>query len=124
MQKSSLTERLQRLIQSDICDAETVEEHRVELMELAQFVASPEALRRQKRFFRALADEKRLLLLRLLGIRAMCVCELAIALNTSPPNLSHHLKILENEDIVKRIKKGKWVFYSIVPNQILDIMLQ
>ena len=124
MEKSSLTERLQRLIQSDICDAETVEEHRVELMELAQFAASPQALRHQKRFFRALADEKRLLLLRLLGIRAMCVCELAIALNTSPPNLSHHLKILENEDIVKRIKKGKWVFYSIVPNQILDIILQ
>ncbi|MHA2407949.1 MAG: ArsR/SmtB family transcription factor [Candidatus Ranarchaeia archaeon] len=124
MQESSLTERLRRLIQSDMCDAENVEEHQKELLELAQFVAPPGELKQQTRFFKALADEKRLQILKLLGIREMCVCELSIALNVSQPNLSHHLKILENEDIVSRRKKGKWVFYSIIKNPILEILLQ
>jgi ArsR family transcriptional regulator len=107
-----------------MCDAENVEEHQKELLELAQFVAPPGELKQQTRFFKALADEKRLQILKLLGIREMCVCELSIALNVSQPNLSHHLKILENEDIVSRRKKGKWVFYSIIKNPILEILLQ
>jgi ArsR family transcriptional regulator len=60
-----------------------------------------------------LADEKRLKILRLLTFREMCVCELTAALNLTQPNLTHHVKKLENADLVEHEKRGKWVYYSI-----------
>ena len=81
-------------------------------------------IKRVTAHIKALADEKRLRILKLLGIRDMCVCELSAALEASQPNLSHHLRILENENIILRIQKGKWAFYSIVKNPILDIILE
>jgi ArsR family transcriptional regulator len=43
----------------------------------------------------------------------MCVCELITALSMTQPTTSHHLRILEEADLVKSRKEGKWVFYSL-----------
>jgi ArsR family transcriptional regulator len=122
MQPSKIDERLRRLVKSDVCNADNARQYKDELMELADSVATPEELRRRSRYFKALSDEKRLRILKLLGIRDMCVCELSIALNVSQPNLSHHLKILENEMIVERMKRGKWVYYSLRDDVVLQIL--
>ena len=119
MQRSHIDERLRRLVESDVCNADNAEQYKDELIELADSVATPKELRRLSRYFKALSDEKRLRILKLLGIRDMCVCELSIALNVSQPNLSHHLKILENEEIVEHMKKGKWVYYSLSDDLVL-----
>ena len=52
-------------------------------------------------------------MLALLSIREMCVCELITALSLTQPTTSHHLKILEDADLVQSRKEGKWVFYGI-----------
>ncbi len=115
---------LQRLVESDICQAENVEEYKEELMQLAGEVADIETLKKQGRFFKALSDEKRLIILRLLRVREMCVCELMIALDMTQPNLSHHLRILENEGLVNRTKKGKWVYCSLANRKIVENMIK
>jgi ArsR family transcriptional regulator len=65
------------------------------------------------RSFQALADEKRLRVLELLGGGELCVCELAEALGVSQPLLSFHLRTLRDAGLVSARKKGRWVHYSL-----------
>jgi ArsR family transcriptional regulator len=109
---SDLEERLQRLVESDMCGAINAEQHREELKGIAGHLVKTE-IRDKSRFFKALSDEKRLSIVKLLSVRDMCICELMIALEMSQPNLSHHIKILENAGIVERLKRGKWVFCTL-----------
>jgi len=39
------------------------------------------------------------------------------------PTTSHHLKILEEADLVKSRKEGKWVFYSLANPKLIDQLL-
>jgi ArsR family transcriptional regulator len=65
------------------------------------------------RSFQALADEKRLRVLELLGSGELCVCDLAEALGVSQPLLSFHLRTLRDAGLVSARKKGRWVHYSL-----------
>jgi DNA-binding transcriptional ArsR family regulator len=110
----NVNQRLKRLTETDLCQAEVAEEYRKELLQLADDAANAETAKKKSRFFKALSDEKRLRIVKLLMVKEMCVCELMICLDMTQPNLSHHIQILENVDIVKRTKKGKWVYCSLV----------
>ena len=63
--------------------------------------------------FKALSDENRIRILKLLHNGEMCACKLLDALNISQPTLSHHMKILCDARIVNGRKEGKWMHYSI-----------
>ena len=62
---------------------------------------------------KALSDPNRVMLLKLLQKREMCVCEIRAALGIAQPTASKHLKILENAGLVGRKKEGLWVNYSL-----------
>jgi ArsR family transcriptional regulator len=113
MSKRAAEKRLERLAKSGLRSCENVSEHVSDLRELAAKTAEPAVLKRQTRMFKALADETRLKVLRLLARREMCVCEVMAALDLTQPTASHHLGILENAGLVKGRKDGKWVFYSL-----------
>ena len=114
MSKTDADKRLARLVRSSVCPGEDAAKYAKELKDLANRTADKELSKRQSRFFKALADETRVRILRLLTLREMCVCEIMVALNLTQPTASHHLGILEKEGIIKRRKEGKWVFYAIV----------
>jgi ArsR family transcriptional regulator len=122
MAKPRMNKRLNRLIKSGICPAEDALEYADELKQLADKVAAIEIVDRQSRFFKALADETRLRILRLLAVREMCVCEVMVALDLTQPTASHHLGLLENAGLVKDRKDGKWVFYSVANPELLGNM--
>ena len=63
--------------------------------------------------FKALGDENRIQILKLLRNGEKCACKLLDALNISQPTLSHHMKILCDAGIVKGRKEGKWTHYSM-----------
>ena len=113
MSKTDADKRLARLVKSCVCPTEDASMYAKELRDLAHKMASKESAKKQSRFFKALADESRIRILRLLMLREMCVCEIMVALNLTQPTASHHLGILEKEGIIKRRKEGKWVFYAI-----------
>ncbi|KON33310.1 hypothetical protein AC477_01670 [miscellaneous Crenarchaeota group-1 archaeon SG8-32-1] len=71
-----------------------------------------------------MSDEKRIRILKLLAVREMCVCELMIALDATQPNLSHHLKILENQGFVNRRKEGKWAYYSLTNAKAIERLIK
>ena len=63
--------------------------------------------------FKALSDENRIRILRLLKGGEKCACKLLEELNISQPTLSHHMKILCDAGIVSGRREGKWTHYSI-----------
>ena len=121
----NIDKRLKRLTETDFCQAEAAEEYRKELLQLADKAADPETTKKSSKFFKALSDEKRLGIVKLLRAKdEMCICELMICLNMTQPNLSHHIQILENVGIVNRAKKGKWVYCSLADKKLVDNMIE
>ena len=110
---SKIDKRLERLTESGICSCEKASEYMGELKELATKIISKEDAAKKSKFFKALGDSTRLKILGLLAIKEMCVCEVMVALELTQPTASHHLRILENVDLVTDRKEGKWVFYSL-----------
>jgi len=113
-------ERLRRLVESGVCQTEDASKYGEELRQIADLVADADEAKERSRFFKALADEKRLRILGLLGVREMCVCEIMVALGLTQPNASHHLGILENVGLIKRRKRGKWAYFSIADTKLLE----
>ena len=89
----NVNQRLKRLTETEMCQAEVAEEYRKELLQLAEDVAEAETAKKKSRFFKALSDEKRLRIVKLLMVKEMCVCELMICLDMSQPNLSDHKEL-------------------------------
>lgn len=113
------SESLQRLISSGKCECCNLDDYVDKLEGLAERVADVKEARLRGRYFKALGDENRQRILGLLAVREMCVCELILALKMTQPTTSHHLKILEDAEVIKSRKDGKWVFYSISdPNRV------
>ena len=63
--------------------------------------------------FKALSDENRIRILKLLRNGEKCACKLLEELNISQPTLSHHMKILCDSGLVTGRREGKWTHYSI-----------
>lgn len=65
------------------------------------------------KIIKALADENRLAILKLLQNSEKCACVLLEELNITQPTLSHHMKILCDSGLVSSCKDGKWIHYSL-----------
>jgi len=63
--------------------------------------------------FRALSDETRIRILKVLLGRECCVCEVMQALDISQSRASRNLGILEDSGFVKARRDGLWVVYAI-----------
>ena len=63
--------------------------------------------------FKALSDENRIRILKLLRNGEKCACKLLEELNISQPTLSHHMKILCDSGLVTGRREGKWTHYAI-----------
>ena len=70
------------------------------------------------RRFAALADPVRLRLVSLLATAeggAVCACDLVEPVGKSQPTVSHHLKVLADAGLVTSEKRGRNVWYGVVP---------
>lgn len=63
--------------------------------------------------FKALSDPTRLRILDTLGAQTLCVGALAHRLRTTHSAVSQHLRILRDAGLVKGVKRGYWVHYSL-----------
>ena len=62
--------------------------------------------------FQALADERRVAVMRLLGESELCVCDLVEIFDIEYSKLSYHLKKLKNADLVSADRDGNYVTYQ------------
>jgi len=63
--------------------------------------------------FKALSDETRIRILKVLLERECCVCEVMQALDISQSRASRNLGILEDAGFVRSRRDGLWIVYSI-----------
>jgi ArsR family transcriptional regulator, arsenate/arsenite/antimonite-responsive transcriptional repressor len=69
--------------------------------------------------FAALADPVRLRLLSLIAAAGeICSCELMEPLGKSQPTISHHTRVLSEAGLITGEKRGRWVWWSIVPDRL------
>ena len=62
---------------------------------------------------KALSDETRLRILKVLEHGELCVCDIVAAIDASQPKISFHLATLKAAGIVKDRREGKWMLYTI-----------
>ncbi len=66
---------------------------------------------------KALSDENRLRIIKMLEKRDICVCEFQEVLGLSQPAVSHHLKVLGNAGVVDYRKEGLFVSYRLAEEE-------
>ena len=72
--------------------------------------------------FAALADPVRLRLLSLIAAAGeVCSCDLLGPLDRSQPTVSHHTKVLADAGLIAGEKRGRWVWWSIVPARVTEL---
>ncbi len=62
---------------------------------------------------KALGDETRARIVGILGVRALCVCELMAALGFSQATVSDHVRILVDAGLLTASKQSYWTVYSV-----------
>jgi ArsR family transcriptional regulator len=71
------------------------------------------------RGFAALADPVRLRLLSLIAASGdVCSCDLLEPLGKSQPTVSHHTKALADAGLIAGDKRGRWVYWNVVPERV------
>ncbi len=76
-------------------------------------------------YFKALSNETRLLIIEFLSKGEQCACDIVPHTKKSQPNVSLHLKKLEETGILKSRKEGTRVLYKIADpkiHKLLDLM--
>ena len=75
-------------------------------------------------FFSVFSDYTRVKILTALAISELCVTDLSRILDINQTTLSHQLRFLKSAGIVKCVRQGKIIFYSLVDESINDVILK
>jgi ArsR family transcriptional regulator len=72
--------------------------------------------------FGALGDPARLRMLSLIASQEeVCSCALEEPLGRSQPTISHHTRILAEAGLITGEKRGRWMWWRVVPERLKDV---
>ena len=72
--------------------------------------------------FGALSDPIRLRMLSLVASQdEACSCSLEEPLGKSQPTISHHTRILAEAGLIVGEKRGRWIWWHVVPERLKDV---
>jgi ArsR family transcriptional regulator len=67
---------------------------------------------------KAVSDKNRMRILKMLGQKKMCVCEMAAVLGIAQPSVSKHLSILKDAGLIEDERNLQWIDYSLCKEKI------
>ena len=73
-------------------------------------------------FFKVVGDETRMKILCAIADKELCVNDIANAVDMTKSAVSHQLKLLKDEGLVKNRREGKNMFYSLDDQHVVDII--
>lgn len=113
---------MERNIEMECC--ETTEVHE-ELLEIVNEKMPPEeTLYNLAELYKVFGDSTRIRILFVLFEAEVCVCDLARALSMTQSAISHQLRILKQNKLVKNRREGKSIFYSLADDHVRTIIAQ
>lgn len=74
--------------------------------------------------FKVFGDSTRIRILFVLFEAEVCVCDLAHVLNMTQSAISHQLRILKQNKLVKSRREGKSIFYSLADEHVRTMIAQ
>lgn len=98
--------------------------HSEKVTEVKSKMAPSDVLLDLADLFKALGDSTRARILHALTFSELCVCDLAALLEMSSSSISHQLRVLRGQKLVKYRKEGKNVFYSLDDVHVLTLLKQ
>lgn len=106
----------------DCCETSEVHE---ELLKIVRDTLPPEEeLYDLAELFKVFGDSTRIRILFVLFEAEVCVCDLAAAMNMTVSAVSHQLKILKQNKLIKSRREGRSVFYSLADDHVRTIVSQ
>ena len=111
--------QLENLIERGLRPACVPSQYQEDLRALADRASADPSIKASSEVFGALASPTRLTMLKILGTRELCVCEISSAMRLTQPTTSHHLGILERAGLVEPRSEGKWTFYRAADRRLL-----
>ncbi len=109
---------------SESVDAPGCDAHLVSLENVRQVqpeLASVEKLQQMAEFFGTLADPSRLKLLSALAQQELCVCDLAAVAKMGESAVSHQLRVLRSQRLVKYRREGRKIYYSLADSHVMNL---
>ena len=103
---------------------ETSEVHEELLKIVRETLPAEEQLYDLAELFKVFGDSTRIRILFVLFESEVCVCDLAAALNMTVSAVSHQLKILKQNKLIKSRREGRSVFYSLADDHVRTIVSQ
>ena len=102
------------------CDCLCVHEDIVDKVQ--REVPDEEVLYDLAELFKVFGDSTRIKILYVLFESEMCVCDIAQLLNMNQSAISHQLRVLKQNQLVKYRRDGKTVFYSLADDHVRTIL--
>ena len=103
---------------------ETVEVHEDLLRIVDETMPEENELYDLAELFKVFGDSTRIRILFVLSSAEVCVCDLARVLNMTQSAISHQLRILKQNKLVKSRREGKSIFYSLADGHVSTIIAQ
>jgi DNA-binding transcriptional ArsR family regulator len=106
----------------DICEVFNPDNQVVEMMK--EKTLADDVVYELAELFKTMGDPTRIKILYALKERELCVCDLSELLDMSSSAISHHLRVLRNNKLVKYRKEGRSVYYSLDDDHVMCLFGQ
>lgn len=106
----------------DVCETQEIHEDLLRIVN--ETLPEENELYDLAELFKVFGDSTRIRILFVLFEAEVCVCDLATVLNMTQSAVSHQLKILKVNKLVKSRRDGKQVFYSLADDHVRTIIDQ
>ena len=106
----------------DCCEAQEI--HEDLLIRVRETMPEETELYDLAELFKVFGDSTRIRILFVLFEAEVCVCDLAQALGMTQSAISHQLRILKQNRLVKSRREGKSIFYSLADEHVRTIIAQ
>lgn len=115
---------MKKQCETEIERCDCVEVHEDLLRIIDEKMPDEEELYDLAELFKVFGDSTRIRILFVLFEAEVCVCDLAQTLNMTQSAVSHQLRILKQNKLVKSRREGKSIFYSLADGHVRTIIDQ
>jgi len=115
-------DNMERETTIEVCEVNCIHEDSVK--EVRAEMITEDTSRALAEVFRTLADPTRVKLLYALSKKELCVCDLAAVIGASESAVSHQLRLLRTQKLVRFRREGKIVYYSLADKHVEKLFQQ